>query len=420
MAAGIESTAVFRARALQVGVSVDILDLFAVSGVSTMGSFAFCSAFQPGNPDETAFVAVVERMLTRPALVGEMANIRRLYYESHTVLLAEMKGRVERTEDSKPTKLMPAERASRHAQQQARISGLVLSGPYECSHSLVDKIFQMLDDNVLRYLPLDELTTREQELMGERKDSDITRSIQENKEGLLKAVWSQAAVTAELGNDLKIKEALCRRGLAFDQANLIGYAVHQEWIEVLFRRLSESPPPNYRSLSMDQIIAADKKLFVRMAEDTRGGIAPSIAGGRPLDAALAKWMSHQDVLYLLSPLQSGGARKGKGKSSKMSDAIASDHPYGGNGKQRGKGGGKQGKKGRGKGGGKSGGKSFDVPPGCVASTPAGRRICFSFNRPGGCPSGILAGSDCPRGAHICGKMGCFQDHPAYDCTLRSS
>ena len=410
MAAGIDVEAVFAARAAQMGVDATVLAAFQAARIRTMGSFAWSSSFQPGQTDEAPFVEMVRRTIGRDADDSELSSLRRLYYECPTLVLSDMRNRVERTEDSKPAKILPAERAARHRAQQARLTGIVLSGPNECSHALIDKVFKMLDDNVLRYIPLDEVTTREQELLGEKKSSDISHQIEADKSGYLKSVHSAAPLPADLNDNLKVKEAFNRRGLAFDQAGLISYDRHQAWVESLFHKLSEQPPPNYRFVSMSQIILADKKLFVRMAEDTRGGIAPAVAQPRPLDVSLDHWRHHNDVLFILSPL----AGKGQGKSKSQSLHDESEwrpHPYGGKGSK----GSKEGKRGKkGKAARPKGGKTLDLPPGCVAATPEGRRICFGFNRPASCPSGSASGSECIRGAHICGK--CFGAHAAYECT----
>lgn len=406
MATGIQSEAVFRARAVQLDVPVPIMDLFVIAGIKSMGAFAWSSSFQPGQTDETPFITMVETVLGRRATLGEIAALRRLYYESHTVSLSEMRSRVERTDDSRPARLQPAERAARHGDQQARITGLTLSGPYECSHGFIDKVFQMMDDNVLRYISLDEITTREQELMGTKKDADVSRSIEENKDGLLRAVWSSKQPEAELDSDLRIKEAFVRRGLAFDQAGLITFSVHQAWVEDLFHRLAEAAHDHYKPLSMKQVISADKRLFIKMAEDTRSGIVPSPGMPRPLDEAMQKWSIRHEVVFLLSPLP-GASNNNKGKGKQTTTAWQDDGPYAApKGKTKGKG---KGKRSKGKGKGKA--KGFDLPPGCVSSTPDGRRICFAYNRPGGCQTG----ANCTKGAHICGKPGCFGSHPAYDC-----
>ena len=420
MASLVESEAVFRARAIHLGVTVAILDLFRDASITTMGGFAYSSAFQPGNEDETAFIAMTRAVMGRDATIGELSKLRRLYYECHTVALSELRTRVERTDDSKPARIQPAERAVRYEQQQLRLPGIVMKGPYECSRALIDKVFQMLDDNVLKYIPMDELTTRTQEILGDRKDADLPRTIQETRDGFLKSSSSAPQLYADLQDNLKMKEAFYRRALAFDQAGLITFGPHQTWIEELFRRLAEPPLPNYQWLSMGQIITADQRLFIKMAEDTRTGIAVALGQPRPLDVAMVNWTAHADILYLLATLPAGS--KGKGRGKEKGKGKVADHGYNNSQedqgysnraikKAKGQGKGKwQKQKGKVKGKGK---QSFDVPAGCAANTPDNRRICFSYNRPGGCQSGVEPGTTCSKGFHVCGK--CFANHPCFDC-----
>ena len=49
---------------------------------------------------------------------------------------------------------------------------------------------------------------------------------------------------------------------------------------------------------MQQIINADRKLFVKLAEGIRSGVQTT-GTGRPLDAIFKATMDHPDVLHLL-------------------------------------------------------------------------------------------------------------------------
>ena len=72
--------------------------------------------------------------------------------ESYTIASADLKSRIDRKDDDAPRKLAVAERASRHQDQVRRLRGLNLVGELEASHSLIDAVVQMYDDNQLRYL----------------------------------------------------------------------------------------------------------------------------------------------------------------------------------------------------------------------------------------------------------------------------
>ena len=418
MASGVESLAVFRARASQLGMADAHIDLMVAQGITSMGGYSFACAFQPGQPDETPFIEMVKQILTRDPNMGEAASFRRLYYESHTVTLADMRNRIERTDDSPALKVQAPERAARHLAQQRVLAGMKLVGPLECSHALIDKIFQQAEDNQLRYVSWDELTCREQEILGEKRDTVIADIIKTNKlDGSLRVEKGHSLLLADLGDNLKVRNALTRRSLAYDQAGLITFAVMEAWNAKMFGRMSEPQPSEYKLISLDQCMRADKRLFVKMAEDTRANITAVPGQPRPLDAALAKWEDHPDVLYLMTPLP-----KPAGRAVEPRPPVVRPSPYSQPGK--GSGGGKGAGKGKGPGKGKAAGKGAKgkkgkgPPSNCVAQLPDGKYVCYSFNRPGGCSSNVEAGSACYRGVHKCGYAGCHQDHPMFDCPTR--
>jgi hypothetical protein len=76
-------------------------------------------------------------------------------------MVLEMKRKIEMVEDDVPRRLPPPERESRRLRQVGELAGLQLSGKYECAHSQIVKAVQMLEDNVIRYLGVDECVKRE-------------------------------------------------------------------------------------------------------------------------------------------------------------------------------------------------------------------------------------------------------------------
>ena len=83
-----------------------------------------------------------------------------------------------------------------------------------------------------------------------------------------------------------------------------------------------------------------------------------------------------------------------GKRARRAAALAARGGKGGKG-------GKGDRKGSGKGGKGGDGKGGDL----VSKTPDGRNICFSFNKPAGCPRG----ASCEM-LHVCRKRGCYAEH----------
>ena len=412
MATGIESKAVFTERLRSLNISQAIQDAFQASGLETMASYAFGCAFQPGQPDERPLIALLAQVIGRNPSLGEASSLRRLFYESHALVITHMQSQVSRNSDDAPRKIMPAERAARHEAQQTRLGlTLQMTGEYECSHQLIDAVNSQVEENQLKHIPLERCTKRSQEMAGVKS----IEAFKFNAQGFMMRSTAEEMLSSDTGNDLKVRYALVRRALAYDQCNLLAYSVQDQWINKIFHVLYKSPPLHFQQPTLVQLLHADQELFSLMAERTRANIIPVLGGGRPLDAAMIALMDHADITCLLQPLplaRSSGSnrtvdppppphpdvRKDKKLKKKWWEKTEPD-------------------KGKGKGKGKEKGKSkggLVVPPGMSAVADDGRPVCIRFNL-GSCPSLHTAvGKRCMKGFHICGK--CFGNHASSACT----
>ena len=167
----LDSEAVFASRALEIGLTRDEIATITRLGWSTYGKLAFASNYTPGQADERPVLELAAAITGRtPPPADRLPLVRRLVFESYTLAAAELRTRMERKEDDGPRKLTQAERAERHSSQAARLTGLDLTGEMEPSHTLVDAIFQMMEDNQLKYVRWEQCTKRDQELMGLKVD----------------------------------------------------------------------------------------------------------------------------------------------------------------------------------------------------------------------------------------------------------
>ena len=343
-----------------------------------------------------------------------------------------MRTKIDRPDDSAPHRLLAAERSSRYDDQVLRLAGLDLTGPLECSNSLIDAVFQQFDDNSLKCIPLECLTSREQEMLGQKKDPELVEYITKIQSGKMIVQEVRNEPTTELTTDLRIKFAWTRRSLAYDQAQLFTFSLLEKWNAKLIARMYESAPPNFCSVSLAQCIAADQKLWMKMSETCRASIQPFTTSGaivKPLDKALEKWTEHSDLLYLIQPLpMHSGARqtnlfaadresnsrqipvmKKKTKGEKKKEAAARS---GGKGQPQAAP--KAKAKGAGKGKGSSGRSGLTIPEGCCSKTPDGKFICYAYNSHG-C-TGAVDGESCSKGYHLCGIRNCHDKHPMTACT----
>ena len=404
MSSTLESKPFFVARARAVGLNDTDIASLESAGVSTLAGMAFFCAYQPGTSDDSVLVAATAKAIGQdPVPAATMVSIRRLHYESHAMYVADLRSKVVSTEDEAPKRMPNAERAQRYNEQKARLGGLILEGDLECSNSLLDAVMQQYDRDELKYIQLHHCTSREQEMSGSRRDQKLAL----DSEGMIKVKPAGIDAKCDVSTDMKVKSAMTRRGLAYDQASLISFEVHAKWTERLFSALSRSVPDGYAKISLHQIVEADKELWQRIADECRSTIVPKPGQDRPLDEAIKKWMFQPEVMYYLMPMPAS-----KISVPKVPEGDEYDRPY----KKSKKGGGKgnQSKGGKGSKGKGKGSNSTQMPAGCVNKTKEGRNICFAFNSPAGCTY-AKPGSTCKRGVHLCAKPGCAGRHSAIGC-----
>ena len=235
----LDSVAVLKNRAKELGLSDAICTRLDDLGWNTYGKLAFASNYQPGQIDETPLIKLAEEITqTRPPAPDVLPLIRRLAYESYTLTAADLRSKIDRRDEDAPRKLAQAERAARHQSQASRLPGLDLSGELEPSHLLVDLVFQMTEDNQLKYVRWEQCTKRDQELM--RLKTDPTW--RPDSSGIVREVKTQEEVKADVSTDLKLRYALQRRSLAFDQARIVTFDKFERWTQVLLEAYTSTPP----------------------------------------------------------------------------------------------------------------------------------------------------------------------------------
>ena len=401
MAGAVDSKAVFAARAALIGIDQIGIDAMVLAGFDTMAKWAYSTSYSPGSPDDSALKTLLNTMLGGDPTPGQLSCYRRLYFEAHTTSVSDLRDHITRTEDSGPRKLAPAERAARYNKQKAKLVGLALEGELEISNSLLDEVMGMLEDDQLHYVPLERCTKRDQEFGGVRRDHTLRAS---PSTGEIKISGRDIGPTADLASDLKIRFALQRRSLAFDQAGLIEYEVFERWNSIMVSHTMQSKLDGFTPVDINQVLRADSKLFQLMGRKTREGIR-STGVARPVELALLMCMQDPEVLFLLMPLPA----KGAGPVPK----IPGIHPKDPRPKKVARRGGKGEGKGAGKGKGESGSSLFAEFAGMATKDDKGVNICLMFNKACGCKF-AAPGAKCGRGRHICAHPGCFKAHGLHE------
>lgn len=395
-----DSEAHFAERAKEYAVPNPLVQSLRGAGIKTLGSLAFAFS-RPGQEfTEDDFGNWVKSLVgdEDPPNIGAMAALRRLHFEAEVVVTASLKALVEPPSSSETAKTIPyAERVVRMDRLKASLQGLVIEGHTEPSQSLLDECCQQYDQRILRYIEPAKCTSRESEILSNKVEKKLklnaaTMTLQETK----------AIPDADSSTAFALMQCFRRRGLAYEFSQLISFKAHEKYIDMLFRHLNAEPPPNYAHTTINQLLRADREVFLYMSQHCKD-IRPDVAGKRPLDDMLQEALKDYRTAFHLMPLpkEQGYQPWRRETGDHASTTFDQDH--------KGKG-----HKGKGKSKNKTGGSS--VAPrgmvGCVGRDAKGRNICFDFNL-NDCKAAAI-GSSCKKGRHVCFKANCFKTHAFKD------
>ena len=388
-----DSSAAFRERAKALGLPDSSITTLSDAKLATFGSFAFISSFQPGSSDEKPFIDALSSVLGGTPDQAELACWRRLYYECHTAAMSDLRTRLERKEDDGPRKLLMPERVERLDRAKKSLVGITIDSQLEPAHRLVDATVQQAEDSTIKYIALKDCLSREAELLHSRSEP----AIEFQADGTMKLSKKQQEIQAETSGDLKVKMAMQRRALAYHIAGICTFQTIDGLIQRMFALMTKEPVRGFRAVSLQQVINADREMWMLAAQEARGKVLTDPA--KPLDGILETAFKAPETIYHLLPLPSVSREP----SAVGGNAGPTKRPFkGGNNYPS--------KKGKGK------GKGIDLPTGCVSETGAGQRICFQFNRK---RCNHQDKDRCPRGLHVCWAKNCGAKHAHADCPNKS-
>ena len=228
----------FEETARAFGVENWVIAKFKERNLNTFGRFAFAVAFNPQNQNDKPFVDYVENLAESTLGQDQLAALRRLFFESHTLALADVRIRVESSPDPSTAsrKLPTAERLARQTAQQCRLGGIIFNPDTIPANQLVDTFVEMLEHNTLSYVKPEQCISRAQEVSAVKKDPTIATDSQ----GMLKIATKNSAVSLEANSELKLRAALQRRSLAMDLAGIASYDVVSQMLREQPRGFSKS------------------------------------------------------------------------------------------------------------------------------------------------------------------------------------
>ena len=390
----IDSKVAFQNRALELGIAQADLETLADSGINSYAAYAYCCTYQPGQNDDTALTNFLATALGAPPSAAATTKFRRLFFEAHALSLEDLKSRAERTEASEARILPLAEKMDRIRQQQERLVGLSFTPQTEPSHSLIDRVCQQLEDNVVSYIELGKCSSRQDEVLHARADTSLSL----DSAGGLRVNKKQRLDDVNVTGEHRLRQAFLRRALAYDLAGIATFSVLDLWTQKLFEKMNEQPLANYKHISMEQAINADKAVWVKVSNETRGKLAPKTGEDKAFDIAFKKFAEHPEVLQHLTPLQGSVQRQDHGSTSFSSGKGKGGNVFDGKGKSKSKG---------------KPGPGIAVPDDCEIYFE-GKQLCKRW-QVGKCTAKVKPGKRCMVGYHYCWKKACHKLHPGNEC-----
>lgn len=383
----LDSSASFKARMVELGLPTAHIEAFERRQVKTHAMFAFISPYQPNATDETPFVDALKDILG--AEPGDfLPTYRRLFYESHTMAIQDLRFKLDPWEGQEPRKLAMPERMERLARLKASLTGLTLDAQLEPSHALVDRVVAMAEEQSVYYVALLLCTSRETEVNMLKKEP----ALEFTSDGSIRLSKKHHEASADTTGELRVRLCMQRRALAFQLANMASFVTLDTFISKLFALLTKKSIPGYRNISLSQIVAADQALWQKVSQETRGSILTT-GDPKPVDKAVTEFMDCAEVTYHLLPSKDSHnpdkapkppkPPKPPKNPRKPNDEIERNPKA----------------------------PKVDIPDGCVTKDDANQNICFGYNR----KSCSVRGAKCRRGLHICWRKGCFQKHAYPDC-----
>ena len=396
----VDSSAHFTARLLESGLNQASVDLIKGAGVDTLSRLA-SAVGRPNQPLSNDDVnGFLQGALGRPPNLLETATVKRVAFEAQTYLVASLRQSLEQTDDAAPRKIAFAERSARMTALRTALAGVTIQGELDPSHNRLDRACAMFDKNVVTYLEPSSCVSRTLEVQGTKQ----TRELSLEKGSLV--LRNQDPLTSATDTEIRLRNALMRRGIALEFAKLASFSQHCEWMTFLFDAIHRDPPPGYSRPTVAQMLQWDRAAWARLGS-TLQDIRQDAAGRYPFGLALLQLRHDPYIVLHLSPIAKPQAQTSESWTRRQ-------HPYPTpytekGGKAKGKG-----KKGAGKG-------SKGSPPmprelyGKWHRTSHGDPICFAFNTSQGCQEkNVKAGDRCKRGFHVCAEPRCGQAHALHE------
>ena len=201
-----------------------------------------------GQPEQNIFDEAFNTWLRQdvnPAItLGDSAALKRLLFESHTLVMASLKEQVIAPDSAATKKVLPTERDARMQHVRNNLAGLLIESPLDPGYSLLDSCAQMhFFTNEIKYPAPERCVSRMHEVTHQKHPG---KQVEIESDRLI--IKERHEVPDETAHSaLKVKEAFERRA-------------------ALFGHMHRDPPSGYTRTSVSQLITADKAVWTKLLE----------------------------------------------------------------------------------------------------------------------------------------------------------
>ena len=298
----LDSEATFKARCQEMSMADGVYDALHAASIATFGQLAFCTPHSSSGIDDAALMTHLQKILEERLTDPVKAIVRRLAFEAQALALQDLKNKLERTTDSAPKALPLQEKFG----EDPRPTSTPHNSP---SHALIDKITQQGEDLCLAYVAPDKCASRYQECIQDKSQA----SLKFRSDGSLRITQESPELTCDVSSAHLLRMAFQRRALAYDAAQLLSFHVQEKWNQSLFDRMSCPTLPGFSAFSLDQLLAADRALWLKLSEQTRGIIKQLDPSGAKMgDAVFTALAADPEVMFHCLPLPKGVPRPNPG------------------------------------------------------------------------------------------------------------
>ena len=297
----IESSAAFFQRCDEITGDGSLGLALDAQEIRSHSSMSFAMGTPQMTPTEDQFKALAERVFGAGVSVGQMSAIRRIHFESTTLVISSIKERVTSEGADKgdvARKIPQAEKRQGREEQMARLRGISMVGELDPSHALLDLANHMLETGAIMWVAPSKCSKRDDEVQMSLKDSKSSIQVENSQ---LKVGPSSDAVVAEWNSELKYQWCLMRRGLAMDQCRVLSWEVHQHWTNYMLNLLTRPVNPGFQQIRLEQLVRADRELWTILAQEVTGSLK-MVGTDIPLDQHVKRLSTDPGVTMLLLPL----------------------------------------------------------------------------------------------------------------------